>query len=76
MREEEEEFESEARIIHVSRGEVRPRLNHESCGICGRTILVGETPELYSAPEIEAEALIVCSVCRPHARVAGFSKVA
>lgn len=66
----------EAKIIRVSRGEVRPKLDVQHCALCGRTILTGEVTELYNAPQADDHPMIVCSICRPKARDNGLSKVA
>lgn len=72
----EKEIYEGAEIIRVSRGEVRPRLDVENCAICGRTILTGETTELYRLPQSGERPVIVCSICRPKAKDDGLSKVA
>lgn len=54
--------------------QISPRLYQDVCGMCGRTILTGETSEPYIAPN-EGEPVVVCSICRPKARECGFCKV-
>ena len=63
----------EGQIIRLSRGEVRPRLHNDICGICGRTLLKGETAELYLEPN-GVKPVVVCPVCRAYVRESGYSK--
>lgn len=55
--------------------EVRPRLDYDICGMCGRTILTGESIDLYTAPA-DVKPMVVCRHCRDTARQAGYNKVA
>ena len=48
---------------------------HERCGVCGRTLLTGESQETYSDPESD-QSLTVCSICRPGVRENGYRLVA
>ncbi len=48
---------------------------HEACGMCGRTLLTGETTELYADAE-ETVSFLVCTICRPTARQFGYRKLA
>ncbi|MCL4473101.1 MAG: hypothetical protein M1455_04055 [Actinobacteria bacterium] len=48
---------------------------HHACGVCGRTLLTGESLEVYSDPGSD-QSLVVCSVCRQEARENGFRLVA
>lgn len=55
--------------------EVRPRLDYDICGMCGRTILTGESIDLFTAPA-DVKPMVVCRHCRDAARQAGYNKVA
>lgn len=55
--------------------EVRPKLYHDVCDVCGRTLLTGEKIEVFKNPEFEGHVLVCCT-CREAARSSGFSKVA
>lgn len=55
--------------------EVRPRLDYDICGMCGRTILTGESIDLFTAPA-DVKPMVVCRHCRDTARQAGYNKVA
>ena len=48
---------------------------HDVCGVCGRTLLTGESLEVYSDPDSD-QSLVVCPVCRQEARENGFRLVA
>lgn len=48
---------------------------HDSCGVCGRTLLTGESLEVYSDPESD-QSITVCSICRPEVRENGYRLVA
>jgi len=43
----------------------------DACGMCGRTLLTGESAETYSDPE-EDGSFTVCPTCRSEARQLGY----
>lgn len=55
--------------------EVRPRLDYDICGMCGRTILTGESINLFTST-VDAKPIVVCGHCRDAAREAGLDRVA
>ncbi len=54
--------------------EIRPQLYQDTCGICGRTILTGETTDLFRHNE-EARTIVVCGHCRPDVMERGYKKI-
>lgn len=60
-------------IVRSSRGEAEPQRHSGICGVCGRTLLTGETPEIYFEPH-GVKPVVVCPVCRAHVRDSGYSK--
>jgi hypothetical protein len=53
----------------VSTKDIRPSVNHTTCDVCGRTLLRGESPELYVAA---GERRLVCDLCTSRAREEGW----
>ena len=50
--------------------QLRSLEEHVSCGVCGRTMLKGERPEIYLAPSRERKT--VCQLCAPRAQKEGW----
>ncbi len=46
--------------------------DHQSCGVCGRTILAGETTRDYISSA--GEAVGVCQLCKSRAEVSGWTR--
>ena len=63
-------IEAESGVIY-RHGRAR-RFFNGTCDICRRTLLVGETPELYREPFEGGQVRVVCSVCRDGVREQGF----
>lgn len=49
----------------MDRIELRPKLDFETCAVCGRTLLLGERFERFIAPDGSRNA--VCDLCTPRA---------
>ena len=57
------EYEAHA-ATDGGRREIRPRLNHDACGVCGRTLLTGERADVFMEKN-SGGRIVVCSHCRP-----------
>ncbi len=82
---EEEETHGSARPRDPSAGEQVRNEGESTCGLCGRTLLAGETTELYlesGAASVGSDdpgtegTFIVCAMCRPSARQHGYHRIA
>ncbi len=54
--------------------EIRPRLQQDICGLCGRTILTGEKTDLFRGSD-NSMAIVVCQHCRSDAAEAGYQRM-